>query len=80
MYTIIGSSLAIIFYLVNLYLLHKFSKGPVNIPDELPNFLISWLKEFEYWGSSQYTIQVFKKDCYIHISIYIVFLIVALLS
>jgi hypothetical protein len=69
-------SLAIIFQLINLYLLHKFSNKNIKISEVLPDFIIKWMKEFEVLSSSKVTIIEFKKDCYIHLCIYIVLVII----
>lgn len=68
----IGSSLVIIFDLLNLYLLHKFASQKVVISPVLPDFMINWLKEFEVLSSTKLDIKEFKKECYINISIYLV--------
>jgi hypothetical protein len=41
-------SLVILYQLINIFLLYKFSNKNVKIPEILPEFLINWLKEFEF--------------------------------
>lgn len=71
----IGSSLVILFDVLNLYLIHKFANKKVKIPAVLPDFIINWLTDFEELSSTQRSIKVFKKECYINISIYLVIMI-----
>lgn len=64
-------TLVIIYQLLNLYLVYKFSTKKVQISEILPDFLIKWLQEFELIARDKIFIKEVKKDIYIHISIYI---------
>uniref|UniRef100_UPI0030DE56CE hypothetical protein n=1 Tax=Squamanita imbachii TaxID=2976389 RepID=UPI0030DE56CE len=75
-FTYISCSLAIIYQIFNLYLLHIFSLKSIKISEVLPEFLINWLKEFEELSTSKETIKEFKKTCYIEIIIYILIIII----
>ena len=67
--------IATIYELINLYLLHKFSKKNIKISEVLPDFIINWLKEFEIICTTKESINEFKKTYYIGISIYILIII-----
>ena len=75
MYGYISCSLVIIYQLLNLYFLHKFNNKSFKISDILPEFLISWLKEFEEICNSREAIKEFKNMCYIQIGIYLTIII-----
>ena len=79
MYVLITSSLVIIYQLVNLYLIHKFSKKDTIIPEILPEFVINWLKEFEILKTSKISVKEFKNMCYIQICIYLAIIVLILL-
>ena len=70
LYLGIVSSLIILYELLNLYLIHKFSNKNISISPVLPDFLINWLSEYKEICSTEESIQVFKKMSYIQISIY----------
>ena len=75
-YCIVASLLLVIYYLVKLYLIHKFSTTNVKISEVFPDFFIKWLKEFEVLSSNKISIKEFKKENYINISIYVVIIII----
>lgn len=79
MYIIIGSSLVILYELINLYFLHRFYNKNIKISKILPEFIINWLKEFEILSSSNENFYYYKKFFYIHIFIFIIFIIIAIL-
>ena len=70
-YIYITSSLFILYQILNLYLLHKFTKNTISISPILPVFIIKWLTEFKEISSNENGVQVFKKMCYVQISLYI---------
>lgn len=78
-YSYFSCSLGIIYQLTNLYLLHKACNKDMKISEVLPDFMIKRLKEFEILSSSKDSIIEFKKDCYIHLCIYTVILIIILI-
>ena len=78
-YTYTTCSLAILYNLLNIYLIHKFSNKTVIIPDVLPEFIINWLKEFELISTSKAYIKEAKKSSYIDISIYVLIIIFLIL-
>lgn len=71
LYIYITSSLLILYQILNLYLLHKFSKNTISISPILPVFILNWLTEFKEISSTEDGIQVLKKMCYVQISLYI---------
>ena len=72
MYFLISASLVIIYFLLCLYLLHKFYNNPnLNIPEILPDFLIDWLDYLKSLSSSKELLNYTKKFYYIELSIYI---------
>ena len=70
-YIYITSSLFILYQILNLYLLHKSTKNTISISPILPVFIIKWLTEFKEISSNENGVQVFKKMCYVQISLYI---------
>ena len=64
------------YQLLNIYLLHKFSKQNVKIPKVLPEFIINWLNEFYIISSSIESIKFFKQTYYIQISLYLLIMII----
>ena len=79
LYLYIIGSLLILYELLCLYLIHKFSNKNISISPILPAFLINWLSEFKEICSTEHSIQVFKKMCYRQISIYISLLVFTIL-
>ena len=79
LFTLTLTSLIIIYFFINLYLLHKFYRKNVKIPDILPNFLLSWLKEFAVLSSSDAGFKETKNHYYLNIFIYVFILIFILL-
>ena len=75
LYFYIGFSVAIFYQLLSIYLLHKFSKKNINIPEVLPDFIINWLKELEIMSSSKEGIKHLKSLIYIEIIVYILLMI-----
>lgn len=73
------SILIILYQLLCLFLLNKFYKKTITIPEILPSFLINWLKEFEALGSSTESFSIRKKNCYTQIGIYVVILLLSIL-
>ena len=70
MYFLISASLVIIYFLLCLYLLHKFYNNPnLNIPEILPDFLIDWLDYLKSLSSSKELLNYTKKIYYIELSI-----------
>lgn len=69
------STLAIFFQLTNLYFLNKFASKVFQISNILPNFIINWLKEFETLSSSKESINEYKYECYLQISLYLLIII-----
>lgn len=74
-FSYISCSLAIIYQLLNLYLLYKFYNKNKKIPEILPIFIQNWLKEFEIISSTKESFNEFKNICYIEILIYILIII-----
>lgn len=74
-FVILGCFLSIFYHILYLYLIYKFSKGPVNIPSILPKFLIDWLKDFTIIVESPQTIEIFKDMSYKQLFLYILILI-----
>ncbi len=64
-------SLVILYYILNIFFLHKFINNNIKISSVLPNFIIIWLKELESISSNIETTQYFKNSCYIQILIYL---------
>ena len=76
LYLYVSCSLIIMYQLLNIYLLHKFSKQNVQIPKVLPEFIINWLNEFNVISSSVESIKEFKKTYYKEISLYLLIIII----
>lgn len=74
-YSYLSVSVVIMYQLLNLYLLYLFSKKNIKIFEFLPEFLINWLKEFEYMSKTQDRIKAYKNMCYIELFLYICILI-----
>ncbi len=75
LFTYTSCSLVILYQLLNIFLLYKFSNKNVKIPEILPEFLINWLKEFEFICQDPISIKEFKNTCYREIFIYIFIII-----
>jgi hypothetical protein len=76
LYFLIGSSLAICYELLNLYLLYRFIKKNMIISSVLPDYLINMLKEIENISQDIESIKYFKKSCYTHILLYLFAIII----
>nr|YP_003495103.1 hypothetical protein TrcifM_p12 [Trametes cingulata]ADD21057.1 hypothetical protein [Trametes cingulata] len=75
-YCLVLCILYILYECVNLYLLHIFStKKNKKIPDVLPNFFIDWLNSFKVLSSNELLKNETKKNCYVHISLYLVIML-----
>lgn len=70
------ASVVIIYILLDLYLLHKFSTSNFKIPEILPQFIINWLRDIEGTASSKVSLDVAKETNYIHLLIYIISIII----
>lgn len=72
-YIIYGySSLAISYFLLHLYLLHKFYKAKVNIPEILPQFIIDWLEGIKILASNKVGFKTNKETVYLNLIVYII--------
>ena len=70
---LITSTTIILYELLSLFLLYKFSVNNIILPDNLPNFINNWLNEFK--SPSKPYIEAVKKDSYIQIFIYSVIIL-----
>ena len=70
---------AILYELLSLFLLHKFSVKNLNIPEILPNFIINWLDLFKVLSSNKESFDSVKKSSYIHIGTYTVIIILLII-
>ena len=73
-YFIFACSFLIVFHLIILLILQLFIKKSLTISEILPDFLINWLKDFEYISSDPESIKDFKKSSYRLVGIYIIIL------
>ena len=72
-YIIYGySSLAISYFLLHLYLLQKFYKAKVNIPEILPQFIIDWLEGIKILASNEVGFKTNKETVYLNLIVYII--------
>ena len=71
LFTVILCLLAILFNLLNIYLIYKFSKSNIKISEVLPNFLISWLNDFKVICETEDSIKDYKGMYYKEIFLYI---------
>ena len=78
-YTYVTATIATLYQLLNIYLIHRFSQKSIQIPEVLPEFLINWLKEFEILSDTKESVKEFTRMCYFSICIYIIFIILATL-
>lgn len=69
-------SLAILYQILNIYLIYKFSKPETKISEIFPEFIIKWLKEFEVLGKKKETLKYFKDTCYREIIVYIFIILI----
>lgn len=60
----------ILFEILSLYIVYRFSTKSLKISSILPNFLINRLKEIETLSNSQTGIEELKDNSYIHICVY----------
>jgi hypothetical protein len=71
----ISCSSIIIYHIVNIFLLHKFYSGNINISPVLPNFILNWLNEIKDLASKKETYKFFKDSSYIQILIYLLIIL-----
>ena len=70
MYFYITISFYILYHLLLLYLLHRFSQKTISISPVFPAFIMTWLEDIKEASSSNITIMTFKKMCYVQIGLY----------
>ena len=70
-YCYVVCTLVIFYQLLNLFLLHKFSKKNIKIPKVLPEFLINWLKSIKLLSSHSESIKDIKSSSYKQILFYL---------
>ena len=75
MYFYITISFYILYHLLLLYLLHRFSQKTISISPVFPAFIMTWLEDIKEASSSNITIMTFKKMCYVQIGLYSSFLV-----
>ena len=78
-YFYISGSLVISYLLLDLYLIHLFSKKNINISQVLPDFIINWLEEYKIKSESKESINYFKNENYIHLFIFIILILLVIL-
>ena len=78
-YFIVSGGMAITYYLLTLYFLHRAINNKLQVSKVLPDFIQEWLKEQEEASKDTWTINDTKKNSYVHVCIYLVFIILALL-
>ena len=54
---------------------YKFTNNKISIPEILPDCLINWLKEFEFFASENTSQTHIKKTFYIDILIYLILMV-----
>jgi len=79
LYCYISCSLVILYQLLNIYLIYKFSQPETKIFEFYPEFIINWLKEFEEIGKSKEIAKYFKDMYYREIYLYFILIIIAVL-
>jgi hypothetical protein len=79
LYCYILCSLIILYQLLNIYLIYKFSQPETKIFEFYPEFIINWLKEFEEIGKSKEIAKYFKDMYYREIYLYFILIIIAVL-
>jgi hypothetical protein len=65
----------IIYQLLNLFILYKFSKGNIKVSEILPEFVQNWLKEFEEICQNKEAIKEVRNMFYREILVYIFIII-----
>src|ERR1700727_1763723 len=76
LYCYISCSLVILYQLLNIYLIYKFSQPETKIFEFYPEFIINWLKEFEEIGKSKEIAKYFKDMYYREIFLYVSIIII----
>ena len=79
-YCIVASLLLIIYELVSLYLIHKFSTKDIKISEVLPDFIIKELEFLKSVGSSKIMIKECKKLYYFFLTTYLIIFLISILS
>ena len=79
LYFITSISVVILYLLLSLFFLYKFSSQDIKIPEILPNFIITWLEEIQVMSKTKPGFKTYKDMVYIELSIYIFALIFAIL-
>ena len=72
-------SLAIIFNILNLYLIHLFSQSDIKISKLLPNFLIEWLEDFKLFSKNESGIKILRDMYYREIIIYLILIVLIII-
>lgn len=72
-------SLRILYNLLILYLLHRFSNQSIKILDVLPEFLIQRLKDIEMMSKTKAGIKEFKTTLYLDISVYLILMCIVII-
>ena len=71
LFIFISCSLGILYQLINIFFIYKFTNKNTKIPEILPDFIINWLKEFEIICQTPESIKDFKNMYYKEILVYI---------
>ena len=58
--------------MLHLYLLQKFYKAKVNIPEILPQFIIDWLEGIKNLASNEVGFKTNKETVYLNLIVYII--------
>ena len=69
-------SFVILFNLLNLYLIHKFSQSDIKVSKLFPDFLINWLNDFKIISANEDSIKFFKDMYYRDIIVYLVIIVI----
>ena len=76
LYCYILCSLIILYQLLTIYLISKFSQQETKISEFYPEFIINWLKEFEELSQRNEIAKYFKDMCYREIFLYVSIIII----
>ena len=80
MYCYISCSLVILYQILNILLLYKFSKNNIKIPEILPDFIINWLKDLELVSKDKEYQKEYKPSTYREILMYLILLIIIIIG
>ena len=78
-YFFLTISLAILYFLIKLYTIHKFLTKNIQISEVLPKFIYNWLKDIQMLTRSKLGRKDMIENTYLNLGIYLVLMVLLIL-